>query len=167
MINKSKAGLASGSVRNSISICPNLQLKGGPQIVLNKCLNTPSYSSPLMSHTAIAARAEALADLRAARAELRRIKKFWRQHYVHSNLEIILGESSAKGFEHPRDSAYASIQTSSQLRFLRRLDSYQRFIEIETGRIKGICNLLRRKLIRDGFADSKMIDDQMAHDLDL
>jgi hypothetical protein len=167
MINNSKTSLAHGLVTNSIGGCLNPTSIRGPQIGLYKCLTAPSYSRFPLSPTAVAARTEALAALRAARTELRRIKKLWRLHYIHSNLQTILGVSSAKGLQHSGDSAYASIQTSSQLRFLRRLDSYQRFIEIETGRIRGTSNLLRRKLIRDGFADCNMIDDQMAHDLGL
>lgn len=152
----------------ALGVCPNSQLMGGSFGKLYQCQNALSYLRPPLSPTTKAAGLNALADLRAARTELRRIKRYWRCHYELSELHAVLDLSSRTDRDPVLNSPYGSVRISKHLTHaFRRFEGYPAALKVECGLVKELSGLLRRRLIEDGFADSKMIDDQMAHDLGL
>lgn len=153
---------------NALGICPAPQFMGGSLGKLYTCLNALPFTSPAMSPITKAARAGALADLRAARTELRCLKRYWRSNYGFSELHAVLDLSSRANQDPVLNSPYGSMQIPKHLTHaFRRFEGYPAALKVECGLVKEISGLLRRRLIEDGFADSKMIDDQMAHDLGL
>ncbi|WP_296258859.1 MULTISPECIES: hypothetical protein [unclassified Pseudomonas] len=56
---------------------------------------------------------------------------------------------------------------TSLVHAFRKQPGYGQLLEAQSSRIKERSCRLRRRLIQDGFADSNMIDDQMAYDLGL
>lgn len=153
---------------NSIGMCQNQQSTGSAFVAFSKCLSSHSSDQWQLSPAAIAARATALADLRAARTALRYLKKCWLEHYDPSELSAVCDLSHSIGRGHPQFTLPSSVQASSLLRrAFRRLASYPQFLEAETANIIELSATLRRRLIHEGFADSTMVDDQMAYDLGL
>ncbi|MCK9714798.1 hypothetical protein LT706_25135 [Pseudomonas syringae pv. syringae] len=132
------------------------------------CMNAGNAVNTPMSPALRAARVNALSDLRSARTELRHLKKAWIENYGHAQLEIELRRLQA-GWQRDNLSAALGHANIAGVRDPRQrsLSGYQRALIIESARVKAISSSLRRKLIQDGWADSKMIDVQMAQDLGL
>jgi hypothetical protein len=152
----------------ALGVCTSPQLKDGALGKLYKCQSALFYQKPPMSPTTKAAGLKALADLRAARTELRRLKRCWRSHYELSELQTVLDLSSRTDQGISLNSDGGSTQIPRHLTHVfRRSEGYSAVPEVQSGHVKEVSGLLRRRLIEDGFADSKMIDDQMAHDLGL
>lgn len=128
---------------------------------MSKCQNALSTSQRPLSQAARIVRADALAELRAARTALRRLKAKCLEHYDHSDLHTLLDEPF-------QNSPYDSLgMPSSLVRAFRTQTGYEKWLEAQSNRAKERSCILRRKLIQDGFADSHVIDDQMAYDLGL
>jgi hypothetical protein len=168
MIDSPAPILLLGKVSPPIGLCQNSRPVGSSLGDLSRCKNAPSSTSLPMSPGDVASRAGALADLRAARTMFRHLKARWLEHYDPSQLQSVLDRSRAdwqSGFHGPADKSW-QIPTTI-LRAARRQSGYQQFVEAESGRIKDLSSMLRRRLIEDGFADSTMIDRQIAYDLGL
>lgn len=132
------------------------------------CINAGNAANMPVSPALRAARVNALLDLRSARTALRHLKKAWIANYGHAQLEIELLRLQAVWRRDNKSAAlgHTNIGELSERR-QRSLSGYQRALIIESARIKAISRSLRWKLIHDGWADSKMIDVQMAQDLGL
>jgi hypothetical protein len=163
--------IAAPSVITTIGTCQNSWSAGMTLGGLTKCYNAPSYTPSLIPPAAVIARitwAAALTDLRAARTVLRRLKACWLERYDSSQLQRVFDQSSShwKGSYHNTTDGCWQI-SSSIMRSTGRRSSDLQLLEVEIGRVRDLSSTLRRRLIRDGFADSTMIDCQMACDLGL
>jgi hypothetical protein len=132
------------------------------------CINAGNAVNMPLSPALRASRVNALSDLRSARTTLRHLKKAWIEIYGHAQLEIELLRLQAAWQRDNKRAAlgHTNIRGLSERR-RRSSSGYQRALIIESARIKAISRSLRWKLIQDGWADSKMIDVQIAQDLGL
>lgn len=163
--------IAAPPVITIIGTCQNSWSAGMMFGGLTKCYNAPSYTLSLIPPAAVSARvtwAAALTDLRAARTVLLRLKACWLESYDSSRLQRVFDQSSShwKGSYHNTADGFWQI-SSSIMRPTGRKFSYLQLLEAEISRVRDLSSTLRRRLIRDGFADSTMIDCQMACDLGL
>lgn len=153
---------------SKIGGCQAPQSVGSALDALSQCQNVPSSTHRPVSPSARAARAAALADLRAAKTTLRRLKTRCLEHYQVSELDTLLDVSGSDCQHVPLNSTWASMRMPTSLvHAFRKQPGYGQLFEAQSSRIKERSCRLRRRLIQDGFADSNMIDDQMAYDLGL
>lgn len=163
-----ECGLNLGFVLASIGACTNESFSGEAHLALRDCMPAGLAGARPLSRAGRAVRAQTFADLRAARTALRHMRKLWIHHYGLGELKAVLDQYQEGWGGSIQGAAYGSSHAigGNGVRLYWPKVPLE-YLQIESGRIKGISSRLRRRLIRDGLTDSRMIDDQMAQDLGL
>lgn len=163
-----ECGLNPGFVLASIGACSNELFSAEAHSALRECMSAGLAGARPLSRAGRSVRAQAFADLRAARTALRHLRKLWIHHYGLGELEAVLDQYQEGWGDSIQGAAHGSSHTiGGNVVRLYGPKIPLEYLQIESGRIKEVSSRLRRRLIRDGLTDSRMIDDQIAQDLGL